>query len=73
MFCVRVVRSVCGWGFAGASTLHHQMLGRLDLEGEDDDLALIGVLHAGVAVRLEARVGRERDLLLTRILPRHRT
>ena len=46
--------------------------GGRDLEGEDDDLALIGVLHAGVAVGLEARVGRERDLLLPRIL-RHPT
>ena len=41
-----------------------------DLEWEDDDLVALGVaLQAGVVVRLEARVGRERDLLLTRILP----
>ncbi len=40
-----------------------------DLEGEDDNLALLGLLHARVAVRLQARVGRERDLLLPRILP----
>ena len=48
---------VGGWG------------GGRDLEGEDDDLVALGVaLHAGVSVGLEAREGRERDLLLPRVL-----
>jgi hypothetical protein len=45
--------------------------GRRDLKGEDDDLALTGPLQARVAVGLEtreAREGRERDLLLGRVL-----
>ncbi len=43
------------------------------LEREDDDLVARGVaLQAGVAVGLEARVGRKGDLLLPRIL-RHPT
>ena len=42
--------------------------GRRDLEGEDDDLALPGPLQARVAVGLETREGRERDLLLGRVL-----
>ncbi len=41
----------------------------MDLEGEDDDLfASRGPLQAGVSVRLEAGEGRERDLLLPRVL-----
>ena len=47
-------------------------MGEWDLEGEDDDLALVAALHAGVAVGLKARVGRECDLLLPGILPQHR-
>jgi hypothetical protein len=39
------------------------------LEGEDDELALLGLLHAGCAVGLKARVGRKGDLLLPRVLP----
>ncbi len=38
------------------------------LERKDDQLALRGLLHVGFAVRLEAREGWERDLLLPRIL-----
>jgi hypothetical protein len=37
-------------------------------QGEDDNLAAMAALHAGVAVRLEAREGRERDLPLPRVL-----
>ncbi len=40
-----------------------------DLEWEGDNLALLGLLHVRVAVRLQAREWRERDLLLPRILP----
>ena len=41
-----------------------------DLEWEDDDLVALGVaLQARVAVCLEARERRKRDLLLARILP----
>ncbi len=43
--------------------------GGVDLEWEDDDLALFGPLQAGFAVGLEAREGRERDLLFPGILP----
>jgi hypothetical protein len=38
------------------------------LEGKDNNLSLAVVLHTGVAVGLETREGRERDLLLPRIL-----
>ena len=42
-----------------------------DLEGEDDDLVALGIpLQAGVAVGLEAREGRKRDLLFPRVLRR---
>ncbi len=40
-----------------------------DLQGEDNDLALFGPLHAWVAVGLKAGERRERDLLLPRVLP----
>ena len=46
--------------------------GGADLEGKDDDLALGRALDAGLAVGLEAREGRERHLLLPRVLPRTR-
>ncbi len=77
VLCACGFRVVCGDGRARAGALapHHKMLGgaegRSNREGEDDDLALIPVLHAGFAVRLEARERRERDLLLPRVLPRH--
>ena len=39
-----------------------------DLEGEDDNFALDSPLDSRVAVVLEERKGRERDLLLGRVL-----
>jgi hypothetical protein len=39
------------------------------LKGEDNELALLCLLHAGFVMRLEAGEGRQRDLLLPRILP----
>ncbi len=39
------------------------------LEWENDDFAALGPLDAGIAIGLEAREGRKRDLLLSRVLP----
>ncbi len=44
------------------------MIGSRDLQGKDDDFPAMAVLHAEVAVRLETRERRERDLLLPRVL-----
>ena len=60
------------WAAVDARRRRCASCGGLDLEGEDDDLALGGALDAGLAVGLEAREGRERHLLLPRVLPRTR-
>jgi hypothetical protein len=40
-----------------------------DLQGKDNEFALLSLLQAGVSVRLEAGKWGKRDLLLPRILP----
>ena len=47
--------------------------GITSLEGKDDDLALVGTLHAGLAVRLEGSQWWKDNLILRWVLPHDRS